>query len=133
MIKLFGSETRSLVSIGLLIATIGLLCSCSKSEDNMTDMNSNTKPVVDQAKPGANEVWIQNMTFNPATITVAAGTTIMWMNKDAVTHNVTSSTGLFSSGSLTSGGMFSYKFVTAGSFSYTCTIHPSMTASVTVN
>jgi plastocyanin len=57
----------------------------------------------------------------------------MWMNKDAVTHNVTSSTGLFSSGSITNGGMFSYKFITAGSFSYTCTIHPSMTASVTVN
>lgn len=133
MKKLFGSETRSLISIGLLIATLGLLYSCSKSEDNMGDMNSNTKPVVDQGKPGANEVWIQNMAFNPATITVAAGTTIMWMNKDAVTHNVTSSTGLFSSGSITNGGMFSYKFVTAGSFSYTCTIHPSMTASVSVN
>lgn len=83
--------------------------------------------------PGTNEVWMQDMAFTPSVITVAPGTTITWTNKDGVAHNVTSDTGLFSSGSMANGDTFSYKFTTAGTFSYKCTIHPSMTASVKVN
>jgi plastocyanin len=72
------------------------------------------------------------MSFNPSSITVYVGTKITWTNKDAVTHNVTSNTTLFSSGSMTTGATFSYTFTTAGTFPYTCTIHPSMTGTVTV-
>ena len=100
-------------------------------DNNGTTNNTGNKG--GSGEPGANEVWIQNMAFNPSTITVAAGTTITWTNKDAVIHNVTSNTGLFSSGSISTGGTFSYTFSTSGTFSYYCTIHPSMTASVTVN
>jgi len=39
---------------------------------------------------GPNEVWIQPAGFNPATLTVAVGTTVMWTNKDNVRHDVTS-------------------------------------------
>jgi plastocyanin len=73
------------------------------------------------------------MAFNPKLISVTAGTTITWTNKDAIAHTVTSSTALFNSGSIGANATFSFKFATAGSFSYYCAIHPSMTASVTVN
>jgi plastocyanin len=73
------------------------------------------------------------MAFNPSTITVAAGTTITWTNKDAIAHTVTSDNKLFDSGSIGSNGTYSFTFATAGTFSYHCTVHPTMTASVTVN
>ena len=38
-------------------------------------------------------VTIQNFAFTPAAITVAAGTTVTWTNKDAATHTVTSNAG----------------------------------------
>jgi plastocyanin len=83
--------------------------------------------------PGADEVFIQGMTFTPATITVTAGTTITWTNKDSYAHTVTSDTPLFDSGNLGSNKSFTYTFATAGTFPYHCNIHTSMTAKVVVN
>ena len=86
-----------------------------------------------RATPGPNEVFIQDMAFNPSTITVSAGTTITWTNKDAIAHTVTSNTGLFDSGSINSNGTYSHLFSSTGTFPYHCSIHPNMTASVIIN
>jgi plastocyanin len=85
------------------------------------------------AVPGINEVFIQGMAFSSSTITVTSGTTITWTNKDGVAHTVTSTTGLFDSGSISTNGTYSHLFSTVGTFPYKCTIHPLMTASVIVN
>jgi plastocyanin len=71
------------------------------------------------------------MTFNPSTISVTAGTTITWTNKDAIGHTVTSDAGLFDSGVVAASGTYQYTFSTAGTYAYHCKIHPGMTASVT--
>jgi len=116
-----------------LIAILMISSSCNKSSYNtMTGITSNPG-TTGTAGPGTNEVFIQGMAFNPSTITVAAGTTVTWTNKDAIAHTVTSKTKLFDSGSIASNGTFSYTFATAGTFSYYCSIHPSMIATVTVN
>jgi plastocyanin len=39
---------------------------------------------------GPNEVWIFSSGFDPSSMTVAAGTTVTWTNKDNITHDVTS-------------------------------------------
>ena len=83
--------------------------------------------------PGPNEVLISNYAFNPATLTIAANTTVTWTNKDGVGHTVTSDTGVFESGTLNTNGTFSYTFTTPGSYPYHCTPHPYMTATVIVN
>jgi hypothetical protein len=54
-------------------------------------------------------------------------------SKDAVAHTVTSNTGLFNSRTILTGGTFRFKFPTPGTYSYFCTFHPSMTATVVVN
>ncbi|MDR3667085.1 MAG: plastocyanin/azurin family copper-binding protein [Ignavibacteriaceae bacterium] len=88
--------------------------------------------------PGPNEVWMQNIAFNPASKTISVGTTITWTNKDNTTHTATSGVpgspdGLFNSGNLSNGGTFSFKFTTAGTFKYYCLIHGAMmTATMTV-
>src|SRR5687767_4351470 len=63
--------------------------------------------------PPANEVWMQNTAFNPSSITVSAGTTITWRNKDNIAHTATSNTGAFDSGNVNGGGTFSHQFNTA--------------------
>jgi plastocyanin len=110
-----------------LICMLVVICttfSCKKSDENNPPETSN---------PGTNEVFIQNMAFNPGTITVAANTTVKWTNKDATAHTVTSNTGLFDSGSIAKDGTFSHLFASPGSYSYKCTFHPSMTATIIVN
>lgn len=81
---------------------------------------------------GANSVAIQNMAFNPTTLTVPVGTTVTWKNLDSTTHHVVSNTGAFDSGDLANGQSYSFTFNQAGTFPYHCSIHPSMTGTIVV-
>jgi plastocyanin len=126
------SKNRILTGVILLFAILMFSDSCSKSTAYNTPSGS-TGGTGGTGGPGTNEVFIQGMAFNPGTITVAAGTTVTWTNKDAVSHTVTSTTNLFDSGSLGTNGTFSYTFATAGSYPYKCKIHTYMTGTVTVN
>ena len=72
------------------------------------------------------------MAFTPATTQVAVGTTVTWVNNDTVQHTVTSDTKLFDSGPIDPGGKFTYTFTQAGTFAFHCSIHTSMTGSITV-
>lgn len=116
----------------LLIAFITILNSCTKSDTNYST-GGNGGGNKGSGGPGLNEVWIQDMTFSPASLTVNAGTTVKWTNKDPMAHTVTSDTGLFDSGGLATDATFSYTFATAGTYAYHCTYHTYMKASVTVN
>lgn len=121
MKALVSSKSRISAGIALLFAVLSIINSCTK--DAMSDMNGNGDSNGGSKGPGANEVFIQDMTFTPGTISVAANTTIKWTTKDAVTHTVTSDSGLFDSGSIASGGTWSHTFASAGNF---CILfHPS--------
>jgi plastocyanin len=78
------------------------------------------------------EIDIEDFAFNPKAVTIQAGTTIKWGNKDTVTHTVVSDDGSWSSNSLAKGDTFSYTFTQAGTFSYSCGVHPSMKGTITV-
>jgi plastocyanin len=120
-------EIRHLAGIVFLMTVFIVFTSCSK--DNPYGGSSTTSS---GGQPGANEVWIQDMAFNPGTITVKAGTTLKWTNKDSVTHTVTADDNSFDSGDIAVNGTFSHTFSTAGTFAYHCKIHPSMKASVVI-
>jgi plastocyanin len=77
------------------------------------------------------EVKIDNFTFAPQVLTVKAGTTVTWINQDDIPHTVVS-TGHFRSKPLDTGDKFTFRFTTAGSFAYFCSLHPHMQASITV-
>jgi len=88
------------------------------------------------AGPTTFNVTIVGFAFSPSTVTVHVGDIIKWTNNDGTTHTATSVSGPFSfnSGNLSgSGGTFSYTTTTAGTTSYQCSIHPSMTGTVIVN
>lgn len=77
-------------------------------------------------------VSIANFAFNPATISVPAGSTVTWRNDDATAHTVTADGGQFDSGTLNPGASFAWTFSEAESVAYHCQIHPSMQGSVMV-
>lgn len=115
----------------IIIAILIIINSCSKSKDMNPSPSANGSGGT--GGPGTNAVTIQGMTFSPSTITVAVNSTVTWTNKDAITHTVTSDTGLFDSGNVPAGSSFSHTFTTAGTFPYHCKIHPTMVATVVVS
>lgn len=77
-------------------------------------------------------VTIRDFFFDPARITVAPGTTVMWVNEGNHPHTVTADDGSFDSEVLNPGDSFMVRFRRPGTVSYHCEIHPFMKGSVTV-
>lgn len=75
-------------------------------------------------------VSISGFKFVPNSLTVKQGGTVIFTNNDSVAHTVTATT--FDSGSIQPGGSFSQVFSTKGTFTYKCTIHPTMTGTIIV-
>jgi plastocyanin len=82
-------------------------------------------------------VSIQDFFFDPSQLTVAPGTTVTWVNKGQAPHTVTSTDGKeLDSATLQPGDTYTFTFKDddAGeTYAYHCSIHPQMTASVTVS
>lgn len=70
--------------------------------------------------------------FDPAELTVPAGTTVEWTHKGKQDHSVSSDTGAFDSQTMAPGQKWSHTFSAPGEYPYTCTPHPYMTGKVTV-
>jgi plastocyanin len=81
---------------------------------------------------GAGAVNIADFAFAPDSRSVKVGDSVKWTNKDGATHTVTADDGAFDSGSLAGGKSFSFTFDEAGTFTYHCNIHQSMTGRVVV-
>lgn len=77
-------------------------------------------------------VEIENFTFAPETITVAPGTTVMFINRDDIPHLVAADDKAFRSKALDTGDAFSFTFEKAGQYGYFCALHPHMVGKVVV-
>lgn len=118
----------------LMLPIIFILFSCSNyaSSSNNSSNNSNYTP-------GKNEVWMQNTSYNPDSLSVSMGTTVTWTNKDQINHTVTSGVpgspnGIFDSGTVSPGKTFTFTFDSVGTFKYYCKIHlDRMTGVVSVH
>lgn len=95
-------------------------------------------PVSARADDASPSVDIVQFGFQPADIQVAAGTAVVWTNHDAIVHSVTSGTpdapdGAFDSGLFDQDMQYTMTFDSPGAYSYFCTRHPFMHATVTVS
>lgn len=73
-------------------------------------------------------VWMVNYDFQPKTIEISKGDTIIWINKTRIIHTSTSGgncshDGMWDSGNLQKGESFTWVFTEEGSFPYYCIPH----------
>jgi len=86
------------------------------------------------AAPAAKSVEAMGYKFSPADLTINVGDTVTWTNHDTAPHNIVVTDGpeKFTSPTLQTGQTFSHTFTQAGTYSYYCSIHPDMKATITV-
>jgi amicyanin len=77
-------------------------------------------------------VQIDDFAFSPPGLTVKAGTTVTWRNKDDIPHTIASSARLFKSKALDTDDSYSFTFNEPGSYQYFCSLHPHMTGKIVV-
>jgi plastocyanin len=81
----------------------------------------------------ASAASIANFTFNPKTLTVTAGTTVTWTNRDDIPHGIAWTNNAFQrSKALDTDDSASFTFTTPGTYQYFCYIHPNMVGTVVV-
>ena len=112
---LFGT----LVVVILLMGANCNLYKTSKTNDNTISQEPNS-------------ISIFNLQFSPASLSVDKGTTVTWTNNETTNHIIKADDGFFESGNLSKGKTFQKKFDTAGTYSYYCSIHPTMTGKIIV-
>jgi len=90
-------------------------------------------PTATAASHIANEVVIRGFAFQPATLTVAAGSKVVWTNRDEEPHIVVSAGGQFPpSPALDTDDSFAAVFAKPGTYVYFCSIHPHMVGTIVV-
>jgi plastocyanin len=120
------------------------------SDSNKGDGSQSTPPAPAQAQPAAPStdaaaasapkahksasasVTMGDLFFSPTSVTIAVGDTVTWRNTGDAPHNATADDGSFSTPTINNGQSASHTFSQAGTFSYTCTIHPQMKGTVRV-
>jgi plastocyanin len=107
-----------------------LMASCAAVTPAATASSAPPQPATSAAGAQNAAVSIENFAFNPAALTITAGTTVTWTNNDSATHTIKSSA--FNSQDLAHGQTFEFKFNTKGTYDYSCGIHPAMTGKIIV-
>jgi plastocyanin len=77
-------------------------------------------------------IQIDNFKFTPPDLAVAAGTTVIWKNRDDSPHRVADKNGAFASAALDTDDSYSRTFATPGIYHYFCSIHPYMVGTIVV-
>lgn len=98
-----------------------------------TPNNSNTGNQNPASSPQSYTIDISGFAFKPDALTIKAGDSVTWTNKDSAKHTVTSDSGdELDSILLSKGETYSHTFNTPGEYSYHCTPHPYMKAKIIV-
>jgi len=109
---------KAIFAVLLLLVAIIFISGCVKTTESPPKSTTAT-------------VIIQDRAYNPQNITVKAGTTVVWENKDPFTHDVTFDNGMFDS-DVNSTESISFTFSQPGEYPYHCDIHTFMHGKVTV-
>jgi plastocyanin len=71
--------------------------------------------------------------FDPAEVSATVGQVVGFTNEDAVPHSFTLDDGSCDTGTFETGASGAIRFDAAGSYPFHCTVHPTMTGTVTVS
>jgi len=99
---------------------LGLLVSCAQPG------------ATDRPPPQTHTVVMEGLRFRPDTVTVNAGDSLVWVNRDLVPHSATSAVARFDSRAIGADRSWRVSLSRPGDFEYVCSFHPTMKARVRV-
>jgi plastocyanin len=123
--------------IGLLILSFGLAVILASIHSQQSSVHAQSVASVSIVK-GSSSPSIAKP-YDPSPVTIKQGTSVTWTNNDSTLHTVSSGLPeqgaigtLFDSSLIAPGKTFTHAFDKAGSFDYSCTLHPFMRGQVVV-
>jgi len=129
MTKLSSTRTARFLALGLALA---LFAACGSSSGGDAKADSTTTMAAGAGKTG-DAVSIKGFAFNPKTLDVKVGTKVTWTNDDGTKHTASADDKSFNTKSIEPGKTGTFTFTKAGTFSYHCEIHPTMSGEIVVS
>ncbi len=134
---------HSRVRAGAAAITLAcLLAACGSSSSTSTSASPSSAPATTSSPASASAtpvaivktvaVTIAGYAYQPATLTVAVGTRLTFINHDATAHTATSASPPLDTGTINPGRSASVTLTKPGTYSYICSFHPFMHATVQV-
>jgi len=118
--------------VGLVAGAI-VLAACSGSTGGSAPTTAPDVTTTSTSEDGGG-ISIEGFAFGPDDLSISVGETVTWTNNETgVPHTVVSDDGVWQSDTLSPGDSFSFTFDQPGTYTYFCSIHPSMTATITVD
>lgn len=118
---------KTLIISFFLILITAFAAGCSQQTSGSTEITASGELGI------KTDVEIKDFKFNPQTVTIPAGTTVIWTNNDSTDHTVLSTTGNeIDSGTISPGETFAHMFNDPGTYEYHCSIHTTMVGKVIV-
>ncbi len=132
----YGTDEDEAPNTTLSVSTTSSTSATATTQTTTTTLPASTSTTLPATTTTMHEtrtvdVGIVNFSFEAASITIKVGDTVRW-TVNSGTHTTTSASGVWNSNSKATGEVFSFTFDEAGSYSYFCSIHPSMQATITV-
>ncbi|MBS1190436.1 MAG: hypothetical protein H6R10_2228 [Rhodocyclaceae bacterium] len=84
------------------------------------------------AQAATHTVVMEGIRFEPETLTVKAGDTVVWVNRDVVPHTATAPSGAFDSKSIEPGKSWKFQPKKPAVLPYVCVFHPTMKGTLRV-
>jgi plastocyanin len=122
-------------TLSILLAA-GLLAACGGDDDEPAAGGGAGNGAESGSAPPAEgegvQVVMEGIAYAPTEVEVRVGQSVTWTNNDEVMHDVIASGGEFESELFGEGETYSFTPTEPGTIDYVCSIHPNMTASITV-
>jgi plastocyanin len=122
-------KLKRTLGLVLLLSLALVLVGCSGGSASTTTP-ATTAPAAGGSSSAGPTVVEKGFAFEPATLDVKVGDTVTFKNEDSAPHNVKIDGKEL--GMQDPGASVSWTAEKAGSFPYTCTIHPSMNGQIVV-
>ena len=82
--------------------------------------------------PRSHTIAIRNLAYEPDSLEVAVGDTVVWTNFDVLPHTVTADSKAWDSGSMAAQAEWQLVVRETGTQNYLCTFHPNMRGTLVV-
>jgi len=89
-------------------------------------------PLMQNARAATYTIDVDYPDFTPDFLLIEVGDTVTWVSTDTLPHTVTSNNGSWAELDLPAGGSASHTFTAVGTYTYHCSLHPTMTGTVEV-
>ena len=146
-------SSKPLLAAALVALSLGLVACGGGGSDSTSSEAESTPPATEESTTGESDqegestesepaasgeaqksekVQIVEFTYEPNPVVVQAGGKVIWQNEDTAPHTATADDGSFDTGIIEKGKLGSATFKEPGTFTYICSIHPTMHGTVEV-